>query len=407
VAVAVSYADVAPRAHARALPGATVLQVVPALVNEPWARGAISIASALLRAGARALVASEGGRYVGELQALGGEWIHMPTAKQGLLTLRRNARRFYEIVAAERVDIVHAYSGPTAWSARTAVRNTDARLVTTYVGAPEPRFSMDSRFQRALARGDRVIADSAYAAELVSKRHLIPREWVVPVPHAIDVDAFDPAAVGTDRVDVLREAWRIPQRARVILVPGRIVAGKGQMTVVDAARILLNGGLRGVVFVIAGEDDTEPDYRHDLLARIRAQGLAGVIRRVRHCADMPAAYALADMVIVPSIEPATFSHIVAEAHAMATPIIASSIGVLPEMVLAPPYVPEQARLGWLVNPADAMELARAIAGLLALDQGERQALRARARHFAETFYAPARVAAATLAVYSGLLETNP
>lgn len=394
------------RAHPRPLPGATVLQVVPALVNEPWARSAVNIASALLRAGARALVASEGGRYVGELQALGGEWMQLPTASHNPFTLRRNARRFGELVAGERIDLIHAYSGPTAWSARTAIRNTGARLVTTYAGAPAPGFGSNARFQRALARGDRVLVDSAYAAALVSKQHSVPLEWIVPIPRCIGLEWFDRASVGAGRIDALREDWRIPERARVILVPGRIAPEKGQMTVVDAARILLNGGLRGVIIVIAGDDGADPEYRHDLVDRIRAQGLAGLVRRVPRCQDMPAAYAMAEMVIVPSVEAATFSHIVAEAQATATPVIASAVGALPEMVLAPPLVPETQRLGWLVPPSDPMALARAIADLLALNQAQRQSVRARSRDFAETLYAPARVAAATLNVYSSLLENG-
>jgi glycosyltransferase involved in cell wall biosynthesis len=402
---AVSLAEAVRSGQTRALPGATVLQIVPALVNEPSARNAVNIASALLRAGARALIASEGGRYVGELQALGGEWMQVAATSHNPFTLRRNARRFYDLVAGEKVDLVHAYSGPTAWSARAGIRTTHARLVTTYAGAPVSGFGTEQRFQRALARGDRVLVDSAYAAELVHKRHLVPLDWIVPVANSIDVERFDRAAVGAERLDALREEWRIPERARVILVPGRIAPDKGQMTVVDAARILVNGGLRGAIIVIAGDDGEDPDYCHDLVDRVRAQGLAGLIRRVRHCGDMPAAYAMADMVLVPSVEPATFSRIVAEAHASATPVIASAVGALPEMVLAPPFVSEADRLGWLVPPSDPMELARAIAELLALGHAQRRALRVRAHAFAENFYTPARVAAATLNVYTGLLES--
>ena len=394
----------APRGLSRTLPGATVLQILPSLVNEPWARGAVNVASALLRSGARAIIASEGGRYVGELQALGGEWIRMGTATHNPFTLRSNARRLYEIIRTERVDVVHAYSGAAAWSARTAMRNTDAWLVTTFTGTPGVRFQVGSRFQRALARADRVLADSAYAAELIAAHFNIPRDWIVAVSRSVDTDRYDPSAINPDRVAALRQEWRIAEELRVIFVPGGLTPEKGQMTVVDAARILVNGGLRRIAFVIAGDDGLDPEYKRDLVERIKAQGLAGYIRRVRHCADMPAAYAMADMVLAPRIEPTTFSHIVAEAHAMGTPVIASDIGVLPEMVLAPPFVAEKDRLGWLVNPSDAMDLARAIAEVVALNSGQRQSLRMRARRFAELFYSPARVAQANLSVYASLLE---
>jgi glycosyltransferase involved in cell wall biosynthesis len=248
------------------------------------------------------------------------------------------------------------------------------------------------------------LVDSAYAGELISAHHNVPPEWVVPVPRSIDTERFDPAAVTPDRISTLREAWRISEGLRIIFVPGVLTPDKGQMTVVDAARILVNGGLRRIVFVIAGDDGVDLEYTRDLIDRIKAQGLSGYIRRVRHCPDMPAAYAMADMVLVPASEPTTFSYVVAEAHAMATPIVASAIGVLPEMVLTPPFVPEHERLGWLVPPSDPMELARAVAELLSLDPAKRQVLQSRARRFAELFYSPGRVATAILGVYASLLE---
>ena len=45
----------------RTLAGATILQIVPALREEPVARTAVDVANALLQSGARALIAAEDG----------------------------------------------------------------------------------------------------------------------------------------------------------------------------------------------------------------------------------------------------------------------------------------------------------------------------------------------------------
>jgi glycosyltransferase involved in cell wall biosynthesis len=128
------------------------------------------------------------------------------------------------------------------------------------------------------------------------------------------------------------------------------------------------------------------------------------VRRAGYCADMPAAYAIADAVIVPSLEPSTFEPVAAEAHAMGRPVVASSIGSLPEIVLAPPHVDEEDRTGWLVNPNDPIDLARAIAAVLALDPALHAAIGERARSLAEMRFSPVRVAEATLDLYTSLLE---
>src|SRR6266851_10020888 len=101
----------------RTLAGATVLQIVPALYEVPDARAAVNVAFALLQAGARALVAADDGPLVGELRAFGGEWIELRNATINPLRLRKNARVLENLIAAERVDIVHARSAGGAWSA--------------------------------------------------------------------------------------------------------------------------------------------------------------------------------------------------------------------------------------------------------------------------------------------------
>ena len=73
---------------------------------------------------------------------------------------------------------------------------------------------------------------------------------------------------------------------------------------------------------------------------------------------------------------------------------------------APPRMPEELRTGWIVKPGDSIELARAISSVLALDAPAYRALAGRARQFADYMFSPRRIAAATLDVYSSLLEAE-
>src|SRR5215475_10100065 len=80
------------RRLARSLAGATTLQIIPMLNDEPPVRAALRISGALLRAGARSLIASGGGALVSELHAQGGEWIQFPNAHVNRWSLGRCAR---------------------------------------------------------------------------------------------------------------------------------------------------------------------------------------------------------------------------------------------------------------------------------------------------------------------------
>jgi glycosyltransferase involved in cell wall biosynthesis len=176
------------------------------------------------------------------------------------------------------------------------------------------------------------------------------------------------------------------------------------MTLVDAVRMLVNGGLRDAVFVVgAAGDDTEA-YAQALDARIVAQGIGAMVRRIGPCADMPAAYAAADLVVVAAERTTAFEEDAAQAQAMARAVIASNIGALPEIVLAPPRVPAEDRTGWLVRPRDPLGLARALASALMVDPEPWQMLGTRARQFAERKFSERRVTDATLAVYGALLD---
>ncbi len=394
------------RVLSRALAGATVLQLVPSLRDDAMARATVDIAYALVRAGARAIVGGENGPLVAKLRSFGGEWLALSSATINPLTLRRNAETIETFVANERVDIVHAKNAGAAWSALVATDRTGALLVTDLPDLPQTRMRLAAFYLGALSRGDRIIACSQYVARPMVDRYRIPPERLSIIPRSIDIAQFDPTGVRPERVAALRQAWGIPSGVRIVLVPGRLAPWNGQITLVHAARLLTANGMRGVTFVFAGDDRRYRPYVRAIVKRAQAEGVDPLFRFVGHCPDMAAAYAAGEFVVTPAVSPPMYGRAVAEAQAMARPVIASSIGPLPENLLAPPRMPDDLRTGWLVRPGDANELARTLAAALALDAPAYRALAARARQFGEFMFAPHRVATATLEVYSSLLAVE-
>ncbi|HKF10216.1 MAG TPA: glycosyltransferase [Xanthobacteraceae bacterium] len=391
------------QAHPRTLAAATVLQIVPALREEPVARTALNVAAALREIGARAIVAAEDGPLVAELTGSGGEWVPLVNATINPFQLRRSARTLERLIASERIDIVHAQSAGGAWIANMAAAQTPIWLVTTLPDVP-PASHLRAYWAAALARGDWVITSSNFAAVPVIARHKIARERLTIIPRCIDIAAFDPAAVDPARIGALRKVWQIPPAARILLVPGRVAPWNGQLIVPEIARTMLDSGMRGFVFVLAGEHRTHRKYARAVMEQAQRQGVRSLVRQVGHCRDLPAALAAADTVTMPSIEPPALGRVVAQAQAMGRPVVASNIGVLPEHVAAPPEMPEEVRTGWVVG--DAKEFARAIIDALSLDDAAYRTMAARARHFAEYMFAPHSAARATHAVYSTLLQRD-
>jgi glycosyltransferase involved in cell wall biosynthesis len=393
----------AGRGSPRSLAGATILQLVPALHDDPAGNAAVDIALILLQSGAHAIVAGDEGALVGKLCAFGGEWLPMSHYTINPLRIFQNARRLAHLIADERIDIVHAQSAAGAWSARSAIDRMPVYLVTSFPDRVPARSWAGDWFRRSLARGDRVIAPSSYVSRAMIERYQLTAERITVIPRAIDDTAFGPGSVSADRINSLRRAWGVLPDTRVVLVPGRLAPWNGQLDMIDAARLLAARSDGNIVFVFAGDDRSEARYVRALRRQTRMHGIDTLCRFIGQCPDMPAALAMADVVAVLAIEPPLSGRIVAEAQASGRPVVATTVGVLPEYVLAPPRMRDELRTGWLVAPGNVADIACAITAALTLDATSYEALAARARQFAEFAFSAESVADAIRGVYTSLL----
>ena len=126
-----------------------------------------------------------------------------------------------------------------------ATEGTPTRLLTTYIHAPVHPHFFPSLRRKPKAYGDAIIVPSAFAADFVATQYAIEPARIVILPRTIDTTSFDARAVSADRLGAVRDAWQVGRR-RIIFAPGRIAEGKGQMALIEAARALVNGGMRDV-----------------------------------------------------------------------------------------------------------------------------------------------------------------
>ena len=154
-----------------------------------------------------------------------------------------------------------------------------------------------------------------------------------------DLARFRPAPSSPRGSTALREAWGVAPHERIVLLAARLTGWKGQRVLIEAAARMRDRGSTDVAIVLAGDPQGRDGYvRANSTRLIAARGLEGVVRRVGHCADMPAAFLAASVVAVPSTEPEAFGRSAVEAQAMGAPVVVSDLGAVPETVLAPPDV---------------------------------------------------------------------
>src|SRR5262249_8668685 len=159
---------------------------------------------------------------------------------------------------------------------------------------------------------------------VLAEHHLDPAK-VVAIPRGVDLDKFDPGHVSPERVDALRQAWGVaPGDPRTkILLAGRLTRIKGQLTVIAAAAKLKAQGRSDFLIGFAGDDQGRSDYRQELVTAIENAGLQEAIRIVGHCDDMPAAFMLCDLALLPTTVPESFGRAAVEPQAMGRPVIAA------------------------------------------------------------------------------------
>jgi glycosyltransferase involved in cell wall biosynthesis len=387
--------DSIPGSPAEGRPPA-VLQVVPSLVSGGVERGTVDLAAALVAAGWTAYVASAGGPMEHLLARAGAHHLSLPLASKNPLVMRRNAAALAALIRRHRIDLVHARSRAPAWSARSAAGATGRRFVTTFHNAYDTDLPLKRWYNSVMAKGERVIAISDFVGRYAAAVYGVGPDRLRVIPRGVDLAAFDPARVRGDRVAALAAVWRVPEDARVVMLPGRLTRWKGGLDFIAAIARL---GRRDLCCLLIGAEQRR-SFRRELEAAIERAGLLGLFRIVEDCRDMPAAYALSDVVVSASTDPEGFGRVIVEAQAMGRPVVATDHGGARETI-AP------GATGWLAPPGDPAALAAAIGRALALDPEARAALARRARAHVAAGSTREAMCAKTIAVYEELLFPAP
>jgi glycosyltransferase involved in cell wall biosynthesis len=385
---------------------ATIAQIIPRLDTGGAELATLEMTEAVVRAGGRAFVLSEGGRLADEIERAGGRLVPFPAGTKNPARIVANGWRLARFVRERGVDILHARSRAPAWSALIAARATGTAFVTTYHGAYGNKGPFKPLYNSVMARGRLVIANSNFTARLIHERHGTPMERIRAIHRGVDLATFDPGSVAPARVAALRQAWGVANGDRIVLHAARLTGWKGQHDVIAAAaKVFANDSFPGVAFILAGDAQGRDAYVAGLERQIAEFGLEGRVRLAGHCDDMAAAFAAAHVTLIASTEPEAFGRTSAEAQAMGCPVIVTRQGASPETLLTAARDGAERATGWIVPAGAPSPLANAVAEALTLSQRERREMAARARAHAAAMFSSERMKRDTLAVYDECLRS--
>ncbi|MDF7673751.1 glycosyltransferase family 4 protein [Acetobacteraceae bacterium ESL0709] len=376
-----------------------ILQILPRLDAGGVEQGTVDMAEAIVKAGGRALVVSGGGRLVSRLRYVGGEHITLDLEKSfSPFSFFRRVKKVRAICRVHDVDLIHARSRYPAWIACCAARKERIPFVTTWHGVHEARNFLKRFYNSVLVKGQYVIAVSQHVAEKIARNYKRVEDRIRLIPRGCDPDVFNREAVSGTRVQALIERWYIPEGSHIILMAGRLTPWKGQRFLIEALSDMKDAMGGEWVCVFAGVE-TKTDFSRELALQAQRAGIIDHLRFIGNCTDMPAAYAIADLVVVPSLKPEPFGRVAIEAQMMGCPVIGTGEGGLGETVI-------DCETGILVSSGNVEALKNAIIGVLTADKANLKDVSRHAHEHAMKYFAKDRMQEETLKVYDAVLGTG-
>lgn len=198
---------------------------------------------------------------------------------------------------------------------------------------------------------DGVIAASEATARFQRTYNLVRATRLEMVHNFVDHRRFaDNSAAPRSKI---RSAFGIQAQCPVIGIVGDIIPRKGLIYLVNSLK-QIKGVVPEVRLLVVGNGPS--DYIRKVNAKADRLGVSSSILWAGHRTDIPEILSALDLFVLPSVgEP--FGIAVIEAMAAGLPVVATSVGGLPEVVV--PY-----ETGFLVPPANHRAISTAIITLL-------------------------------------------
>jgi glycosyltransferase involved in cell wall biosynthesis len=258
-----------------------------------------------------------------------------------------------EIIRARRIRLLYCNNMMVKTIGALAARRAGIPCVF-HVRNVHERTGKVWLYPRTLGRFDavkRIIAVSD-AAAAPYRRH-VP-EKVTVIRNGVDLTGYDPRLVtrGTFRREI-----GLPAASTVVGYTGQFIPRKGLDLLIRAAAELLPSR-PDLHFVAVGQTPTGSavDYLQEYRALTRDLGIDGRFRFVPFRDDIRSAVVDFDLLALPAWQD-PFPRSIIEALALGTPVVASAVGGIPEIV-------DSGEHGLLVPPGDVPALATALAALV-------------------------------------------
>jgi glycosyltransferase involved in cell wall biosynthesis len=272
--------------------------------------------------------------------------------------------KMIKIIRDLQPDLLHVQETNDPWYDATLLMNKMPPLVTTvhdvfrHPGDKESVFGADYTRRVAFYRSQQIIVHANHLKNAMIENFRVPAQKLTTIPHG---------ELGSLYRRLAKNQQSVAREPNTLLFVGRIWPYKGLKYLIEAMP-LVAASIPEVKLIIAGSGENIHQYLPEDYDRTRYQ----ILNRFIETDEMVQLFKRSTLSILPYIE-ASQSGVAALACGLGTPMIASNVGGLSELI-------KEGQDGLLVPPADTRQLADAIIRLLKdrpLQQQMQQSLSAR------------------------------
>ena len=373
-----------------------IVQILPALNLGGVERGTIEMARAITAAGGKAVIISSGGQLVPQLQRVGAHHITLPVHVKNPFKWGRVRRQLRTHLKEQGADIVHVRSRAPAWIALPVAKKLGIASISTIHGKFKAQNIFKKIYNAKILSAQKLIAISQHVKAGILAQHKIEglSEKIKIIHRGVDIDYFNPAKVSQARIINQAQILGLPDDRPVIMLPARPTAWKGHKILLDAIAKMGRLDISVVLLGIAHEHSSYYEMMKRHVARLRIESL---VRFAPKTNDMPASLMLADVVVMPSIEPEPFGRVAVEAQAMGRPIVAFGHGGAVESII-------DRKTGFLAEPNNVDSIVKALEEALSLGPRKRRNWANSSQEHVTTHFTTTKMCDETLALYDDLLQ---
>ena len=342
-----------------------VLQVIPKLGYGGAETGCYDLAHYLPENNCSSYIVTSGGELLKFIDRKKVKVIKLPVHSKNPFLMLFNSIALIFIILLNNISIVHARSRAPAWSCLLATKITRRKFVTTFHGTYNFKNSLKKFYNTVMVRSDLIIAGSNFIFSHINQnypKYLDLKKRFLVIFRGINVDYFDSSTTLDSEENRLISDWEVDKNKKIILMPGRLTAWKGQETFIEALNLVNKElGYDSFNAIILGSDQGRDIYTKKIKRLAEQYRLTSQLKFIEHCKNMPLAYKISDIVVSASVEPEAFGRVAVEAQSMEKPIIASDIGGSNETIV-------DNITGFLFQSGNSEVLSKKIVEALQLDE---------------------------------------